>query len=87
MWLIQCSNFRMEQGVLIPTNEVVVCPGCFVPIARIAKELYTKDIYSLDHFEWLSFKYSYGDETKCDKCGEYWAVSQRLFIDGRGWVG
>lgn len=75
----------MESCSIINEGEVIECPGCHIPIAKLKKPYYRGLIITLDLFEWLAFEYGYGDETCCDKCGEYWAATGHMFIKGKGW--
>lgn len=76
----------MESCSIIRPGEIIECPGCQIHIAKLTKPFYRGQIITLEAFEWISFSYTYGDETTCDKCGEYWSLSGHLHIKGKGWL-
>lgn len=75
----------MDTCSIIRQGEIIECPGCQISIAKLKKPFYFGLFVTPDSFEWLAHEYTYGDETCCEKCGEYWASGGYLYIRGKGW--
>lgn len=90
MELCPCSAKKLRYNVsmgcrVVEQDELIECPGCALPIAKLKKPFIAGQAINPHNYEWLIAPLTWGDETRCPKCDEYWKVGTYLHVAGKGW--